>query len=69
MYVRQFIEGMDQTFIEEHSFSNSGNSEQFGSPEMNQKWLHTSLNIEEEDPKDEVWFKIFIYLSLTKFLN
>jgi hypothetical protein len=32
VYVRQFIEGMDQTFIEEHSFSNSGNSEQFGSP-------------------------------------
>ena len=28
MYVRQFVEGMDQTFIDEHNSSSSGHSEQ-----------------------------------------
>ena len=54
VYVRQFIEGMDQTFIDEHSSSISGHSEQVGSPKMNSKWLRTSLNIDEEEPIDEV---------------
>ena len=54
MYVRQFIEGMDQTFIDERTPSISGHNEQVDSPDMNPKWLNTSLNIEEEDPKDEV---------------
>ena len=53
MYVRQFIEGMDDRFVEEHSSSSLGNSA--GDPEMKQNWPHTSINIEKEEPTDEVW--------------
>ena len=54
MYVRQFIEGMDDRFIDEHSSSSSRHSEQVGTPEIKPKWPRTSLNIEEEEPTDVV---------------
>ena len=52
VYVRQFIEGMDDRFIDEHNSSSSAHS--IGDPEMNQNWSYTSINIEKEDSTDEV---------------
>ena len=45
---------MDERFIEEHNSSSSGHSEQIGDLEINQNWTHTSINIEKEEPTEEV---------------
>ena len=48
VYVQQFLEGMDEKFIQEHSFIYSEDTEQVSSSEINQKWSHTSLNVAED---------------------
>jgi hypothetical protein len=43
---------MDDRFVDEHSSSSSVHS--IGDPEIIQNWSYTSINIEKEEPTDEV---------------